>query len=508
MGQRIIITKAPEQRRMSGDATSGTLGRRALHGLVLMLAQNVVSRASTLLSQLVLAALLLPADFGVISLTYTVTVVASTLMNVGIDEVLLQRQSAMRLWIGPAFWITLSLALVAGLMVALVAPVAAAMYQAPELVGLLAVLALAMPLQALASVPAMIMRARLQFGVVAVYGSLEIVAQALLTVGLAWGGFGAYSFVVPVPILAVVRAIVWWRLAAANTRLRPQRRRWKYVIGNTAITAATRTLINVISQGDYFVLGLLATQDAVGVYYFGFRLAGQPLWVLASNFSGVLFPALVQLKSDPARQGVAALKAATLLSFCVMPLALLQAAVAGPLVGSFFGQKWAASIPIIQLLSVGLALDAVSWIAGSLLSARGEFMATLRFLLVQAPVFFVLVAIGAALDQAIGVACAVCLYYAVTQPLFVFAVYRRVGVTARQVAGIYLWPTGCAAAAVGAGLALSKLPAFATHPLMRAAIICAVAGPAYAALVRWLAPDVWRELSGRISSGLQRRMTA
>jgi len=123
-------------------------------------------------------------------------------------------------------------------------------------------------------------------------------------------------------------------------------------------------------------------------------------------------------------------------------------------------------------------------------------------------VFFVLVAIGAALDQAIGVACAVCLYYAVTQPLFVFAVYRRVGVTARQVAGIYLWPTGCAAAAVGAGLALSKLPAFATHPLMRAAIICAVAGPAYAALVRWLAPDVWRELSGRISSGLQRRMTA
>ena len=493
---------------MSTDIAPGTLGRRALHGLVLMLAQNVVSRATTLLSQLVLAALLLPADFGVISLTYTVTVIASTLMNVGIDEVLLQRQRAMRLWVGPAFWITLSLALVAGLLVILVSPFAAAAYKAPELVGLLTILALSMPLQALASVPGMIMRARLQFGAVAIYGSLEIVAQALLTVGLAWGGFGAYSFVIPVPFLAVMRAVVWWRLAAATNSLRPQRRRWKYVIGNTAISAATRTLINVISQGDYLVLGLLATQDVVGVYYFGFRLAGQPLWVLASNFSGVLFPALVQLKSDPARQGAAALKAATLLSFCVMPIALLQAAVAGPLVDSFFGQKWAASVPIIQLLSVGLALDAVSWIAGSLLSARGEFMATLRVLMFQTPVFFGLVAIGAILDRAIGVAFAVCIYYAITQPLFVYGVYRRVGVTVRQVAGIYLWPTGCAAAAVGTGLAVAGLPMFVAHPLIRVAVICAVAGLAYAALVRWLAPEVWRELSSRIGGGLRRRVPA
>ncbi len=474
----------------------------------MMLAQNVVSRAATLLSQLVLAALLLPADFGVISLTYTVTVIAATLMNVGIDEVLLQRQRALRLWIGPAFWISLSLGLVAGLLVVLVSPVAAALYKAPELVGLLVILAASMPVQALATVPGMIMRARLQFGAVAVYGSLETVALAVLTVGLAWSGFGAYSFVIPVPILAVVRAVVWWRLAAATGSLRPQRRRWKYVIGNTAVTAATRVIINLISQGDYLVLGLLATQDVVGTYYFGFRLAGQPLWVLASNFSGVLFPALVQLKSDPARQGAAALKAATLLSFCVMPLALVQAAVAGPLVDSFFGQKWAASIPIIQLLSVGLALDAVSWIAGALLSARGEFVATLRFLLVQGPVFFALVAIGAWLDQGIGVACGVFLYYAITQPLFVFRVYRRVGVTARQVASIYLWPTGCAAAAVGAGLAASKLPAFATEPLVQAAVICGVSGPLYAALVRSLAPKVWSELSNRVRSGLRRSLPA
>ncbi len=483
-----------------------TLGRRALHGLAWMLAQNVVARASGLLSQLALAALLKPADFGIISLTYTITSVAATLVNVGIDDVLLQRQRALRLWAGPAFWISFSLSLVAGVLVILLSPLAAAAYKAPDLVGLLAILALSMPVGALGTVPEMIMRARMQFGILALYGTLEMVAQALLTVGFAWAGFGAYSFVIPAPILAAARSIAWWRLAAAKTNFRPQRKRWKYVVGNTAATFVTRTLIALIGQGDYVVLGLLASQDVVGAYYFGFRLAAQPLWILAGNFSSVLFPALVQLKSDPARQGGAALKASTLLSFCVMPLALLQSAIAAPLVTSLFGQKWAPSIPIIQLLSVGLAFDAVSWVAGALLSARGEFRAALRYALVQVPVFFALVTVGAELDQAVGVAWAVCIYYAITQPFFVYEAYRRVGITTRQVVSIYLRPTSYAAMAVGVGWAVSMLPLFAARPLIRIVIITAAGAASYAALVRWLAPEVWNELRDRLNSGLQGRV--
>ena len=484
------------------------LGRRALHGLVWMLAQNLVARGCSLVSQLALAGLLRPADFGVIGLTYTVTGIVATLTNIGIEDVLLQRQRALRLWTGAAFWISFGLALLAGILVVVISPLAAAAYKAPDLVGLLAILALSMPIGALSSVPGMIMRARMQFGVVALYGSLEITAQALLTIGFAWAGFGAYSFVMPAPILAAVRAVTWWRLANSKTSFRPQRKRWRYVVGNTTAALLTRTITAVIGQGDYIILGLVASQDIVGGYYFGFRLAAQPLWMLAGNFSGVIFPALAQLKLDPKRQGDAALKASTLLSFCVMPLAMLQAAVAAPLVTSLFGQKWASSIPIIQLLSLGLALDAVSWVAGSLLNARGEFVAGLRYLLIQAPVFFVLVWIGALLDQAVGVAWAVCAFYAITQPVYVYAVYRRLGISGRQVALIYLRPTTYAAAAVGLGLAISMLPWFVHYPLTRIAIIVSVGAALYAALVRWLAVDVWSELRNRALGALKRRVAA
>lgn len=191
-----------------------------------------------------------------------------------------------------------------------------------------------------------------------------------------------------------------------------------------------------------------------------------------------------------------------------MPFALVQAAIAAPVVSSFFGQKWANSILIMQLLSIGLALDAVSWIAGTLLAARGEFEIGLRYVSVQAPIFFDLVGIGAVLDQAFGTACAVGAFYAITQPLFVYGVYRKVGISVRETASLYFTPMTYAIVSVGTRLALSMLPAFGTHPLARVAIICVAAGAAYALLVRWMAPDVWQELISRLNGAIERRVIA
>ena len=99
----------------------------------------------------------------------------------------------------------------------------------------------------------------------------------------------------------------------------------------------------------------------VGAYFFAFRLAIQPVQLLAGNLSNVLFPILAQLRGDPARQGEAALKASRVLSYVVMPYCFLQAAVAKPLLTLVFADKWLAAIPLMQILSIGLAFDAVSW---------------------------------------------------------------------------------------------------------------------------------------------------
>ena len=464
--------------------------------MLFLLAQDVVGRACVFVSQLLLAMLLKPADFGLLGLTYTVTGIALTLTNIGLEEVLLRRRGALRLWSGPAMWMSFGPALIAGILVVAVSPLAAAVYDVPQLTGLLRVAALSIPLGALSIVPGMLLRAQMRFRTTALYGAAESVVQSFLTVLFAWSGFGAYSFLLPMPMLAAVRAVVWWYLTSEGISLAPRPTRWRYLVGDTTYAFVTRIAVAAIGQGATFVLGLLATDAIVGIYYFGFRVAAQPLLMLAGNLSTVLYPVLAQYKSDPDRQSEAALKACKLVFSCLFPLACLQAAEAAPFVRLFFDGKWSASIQVIQLLSVGLAFDSVSWTSSTLMWAVGEFRTVFLYSLVETPIFFALVFAGALLGQASGTAAGVSLFY-VTKVAFVYLAFKKTGVSARRVTSIYAKPFLASALSAGASWALALLPPFSARPASQLLLVGSLGLMSYILLIRWFAPEIWMDLSER-----------
>ena len=479
------------------------LGRKALRGAAMMLSQGVVGRAISFVSQMLLAALLRPEIFGLIALTYTVTSVAALLTNMGVDDVVLQRGPRLRFWIGPALWINGGLGLLAGLLIAAVAPIAGMLYREPSLAGLLWVLAASIPLGAFATVPGLVMRSRLQFGFLASYGTAEAVIQAVLTVALAWDGYGAYSFVLPVPVIAAVRMLVWWWKSGLSADLNPQVRRWRYLFRNTSTHFLTKSILVGISQCDYVVLGFTTAHAEVGLYYFGFRLAVQPLWILAGSISSIMVPVFVQLEANRLQQAEAALKASRMLCFSIMPIMLAQAAVAPAVIATVFGNDWVSSIPIVQLLSIGFAFDAVSWVAGALLIARGEFAFGLKLLLLQGPAFLVMVLVGAEAGGSIGVAWALCIYYVLIQPIHAYAIFRRAGLGTRAILETYSRPGSYSVIAVGAALAVvSALPG-PSRPLLGVVLLLILSGLAYAGLLRLFSPAVWNDLSARLHQAVK-----
>ena len=77
-----------EGRQGPAGGRSGSLGRSALIGTSWLLVQNIGTRVISFGSQIVLAKLLAPSDFGNIGLALTVTTVASVIANFGVDDVL------------------------------------------------------------------------------------------------------------------------------------------------------------------------------------------------------------------------------------------------------------------------------------------------------------------------------------------------------------------------------------------------------------------------------------
>lgn len=79
--------------------------------------------------------LLSPTDFGTIGLATTVTALASAVVTFGIDEVLLQRQRTIGLWVTAAFWMTAVLGGAGFVLVLLAAPWAGPSTTAPSCRG-------------------------------------------------------------------------------------------------------------------------------------------------------------------------------------------------------------------------------------------------------------------------------------------------------------------------------------------------------------------------------------
>lgn len=397
-----------------------SLRQKTTRGVMWVAGQAVLTRVIVLAQQLALAWLLAKGDFGLIGLAYTVTTIVNLMANPGIDAVLVQRMRHFNLWATPALWLGLTMGFAGMAAMFGLAPVAAWAYDEPRLIGLIAVLAFALPFQALQIVPKARLRTQMRFGSVVMLGLLNSLVTAVLTIGMAWLGMGAYSLVVPVPFAAAVTTLATWLMARPKIRGRIEFSRWKYLFGNSMVVGVTEVLHAFINQADYMALGLAGLSDeTIGAYVFAYSIAIQPLRVISGNVPIVLFPGLSHLSGTPEKQTQAALRAMRLSMLVTVPVCLLQILLAEPLFRLFFPPKWADAVLPCQLLTIGLMVNAACWPANSLLLAQGRFRERM-WLAVAGTAGFVALLAATILKfpTIVAVALAVMVFHVIYSPLF------------------------------------------------------------------------------------------
>lgn len=503
------------------------LARRTAHGFVWLMAQTVGSKLVGMAGQVFLAWLIMPADNGLWGAAAIVIGFTGLIQAAGIRETLIHRQRTFHLWANSAFWMTTALGVLAGALTAAAAWPASVAFQEPRLFGMLLVLAVSAPLMSLDQVAEAGLQNQLRFGLLAgVNWSIAILQQVLFVV-LAWllpAGYKAYAFVIPRPFLALVRLALLWTAARPPVRMRVQLARWRYLISDSATLLTSNFFLMLQWQGDYLILGLLFADKAVlGIYLFAYNLSTQAMQLFTGNLTNVLFPALSKLQGDPRRQIRAFLDATRLMALLAVPLCFIQMATADPGVRLFFQDgKWAAAIPVLQALSIGMAFRVVASPGGSLIQAQGRFRVILVTNIINAIVFLGLVAAGALVGRADStnvwinppttVGYAVAVYFALIGPIFLYVAIRPNGGTWRDIFRVYAAPMAGSIIAVALAMLIGhivpieKIRGHRWGQAVRLTVILVWCVVLYVPLIRWLAPDAWKTLMGRIG-GLYRGRT-
>ncbi len=493
----------PEVRR----ATVPSLGGAAAQGFSWLMAQQLATKAINLGAQILLAWLLMPEDFGLIGLAYTVTAFISVLQQAGLRDILVHRHTQFDRWANPVFWMSAWLGAAGTLLTLSAIPLATQLYGEPVLAGLLAVLSLNALLGGLTVVPEAKLSNALRFKTISLIAVASLLCNAVVACILAWYEFGAYAIAIGLVSSVLARLILLWLIAPHWPKRKMQVRRWRLVLGDGTAIMLTGILTTVVSQCDYVILGIFTSVAATGLYYFAFNLSLQTVRLFTLNLVRVLFPTLAKLQLEPERQMRSFIKASQLLAITAVPFCVLQAALADPVLRLLFDSKWEPAIPLLQILSLGMAPRLVAGPATSLMQSQGRFRLILVFTAVMATLFVILVVTVAALGGGnLGVACAVAGWSLVYGPMLIATATKSSGNRINVMLQIYSAPFLGSAIAIGAAAVLAQLVSGATvsGQLTQVLIVLTVSTIIYLPLIRWLAPDAIRDIRNRLHDLLSR----
>lgn len=478
------------------------VAHRAKRGFAWLMLQTVAAKIVNTGATIVAAWYLLPVDYKLAALAVPLTMFVSVFQQLGVDQVLLSRGKEFQRWANPGFWMSASAGLGTGAIILLASPLVAMAYHAPTLVSVLAFLAISPTISGLTCVHQTSLQNQLKFKLLSLLAMAGAALQAVTTVFMARTGYGVYALVVPGALAAVLRGVVLLTVPIP-IRFALDLGEWKYLVRDGILSLATQFLLLVASQGDFVLLAFLfpPSSSALGYLAFAFTFSLAIITPLVMNLGSVLLPALGQLRGEPERQVRAFLQAADKLAFIGIPLCLLQAVVAAPLLHALYGHKWDEVILPIQMLSVCMAVRIVCVTSGALVLAQGRFGFMFRVSAIYAIGFLGAVYIGALWRNIVAVTLAEGIFFVIFDNANMYLAIRYGKGKLVDVFRLYSIPaTGAGVAAIAAAGSPAILGAHHEQPVIRLALEAIVMFCVYIIFVRAFAPQKFAEFGSLLKT--------
>ncbi len=378
-----------------------------------------------------LARVLIPEDFGLISLALIFTLLGTLTVGLGFGFSVVQKKDLSEEEIVSCFWICFLSGVAVCLITFFLSPFIALFFKKQLLAPILQVLCVINIIWGIGLVPTGILRRNLQFKQVAVSEVGAMFAYGIVSVLLAvnhcgvwslvWGNVASYC----VSTFLICKACSW--MPSLKFSRRAINDLWGYSIRSMGTSILHYSGTNI----DYMIVGKLLGPIALGYYSMAYNLVTLPQRQLATIITGVSFPAFSKIQDDNERLKRGYLKNITYIGLFSFPLLGGLAVVAPEFVKVVFGDKWEAAILPLQILSIAGMLYAVGTPINPLLLAKGRADIDLKMTFLRLAMISLFVFLGSRYGI-VGVASAISIFAFVFIPVFQNIVNSLIKMTMKE----------------------------------------------------------------------------
>lgn len=376
--------------------------------------QIITSKLISFFTQIILAWLLLPEDFGKISIAVSINSVISLVQALGITDVLISRGHMFNKLINLSKSISLLSALTCVVISLITSYIAGVyLYNDIEITYLILIFTFSVPFNALSIVPDAKLRINLQFKKLSILSSsLNLFSNTLLII-LVLINFGIYSFVLAPLISSIFRFFIIHKIAVMSIFFSFNLNHYRYLLSNSFYGFFHNLFQTFIRTFDYLIIGLFVSVQSVGIYFMGYTLSVQAIGLLVNSVTPVFFPVLKKIpKSDTVKTKKILIKILYTFSILGMCFSTLQFAIAEPIIKLLLKKEWFDSIIILQILSFGMGFNICTqslWTVS--LTLKDKFFEQAKLSFQSLIGYLILIILGTKFYGILGTALFVTLYY-------------------------------------------------------------------------------------------------
>ena len=317
-----------------------TLTNKTVSGISWKFAERIAAQAVTFVVSVIIARILSPDDYSVISIAAIFFAFANVFIYSGLNTALIQKKDADITDYSSVLFVSLIVSIVLYAILFFCAPLIASIYKKEILVSVIRVMGLTLIIGAVNSILGAYISNRLEFRKFFFATIIGTVISAFVGIYMAVSGFGVWALVAQQMTNCTIDTIILWivtrfrpTIGISKERLKPMLSYgWKIFVSSMITTA--------YDEAFPLIIGLKFTPADLAFYSKGKSVPSTASSAIGDTISAVIFPIMSKLQDDREKLLEYTRKFIMVSSFAVLPMLVGLFAVSDNLVSVLLTDKW------------------------------------------------------------------------------------------------------------------------------------------------------------------------
>lgn len=369
-----------------------SLKKQALSGMLWSSVQTFGNQLISFGVSLILARLLMPAEFGLIGMIGIFMGLATVLISSGLSGSIIRTDKPDQADFSTVFIFNLVGSIVLYTLMFIAAPFIADFFEQPLLISITRLYSLIFVINAFSSVQVMRLHKNLDFKTETKASLLSTLVSALVGTTLAYNGFGVMSLVWMAIVGALVRSSMLWIQSKWQPSLIFDRKKFRYHFSFGSRMMISSVLDILFNNAYTLIIGKYYSPTHLGYYTRADSLKQMPVSNFSSILNKVTFPLFAEIKNDDVRLKSVYKKILKMVVFIIGPVLMLMAALAEPMFRVLFTEKWLPAVPYFRILCITGLLYPLHAYNLNILSVKGRSDLFLRLEIIKKVLIIIILA--------------------------------------------------------------------------------------------------------------------